>query len=620
MPPWLTSLPPELPILLAISLIVVVIPATLTIFIRISLYNYLQDLNKNILRLLTDKSSGQKSEIVQTLEKRFKKASNQLENVNTSALVDEMYSQELFPFLGFKLQCEQWEYFSRLLPNLLLAFGLVGTFLGITYNLYNMSLTLSQADADVTRIAAQIYPYLRGMGIAFVTSLIALFFSSFLTIVNLINNTTVAKYKFISSLEDYLDNIYKPTVEGDTRLDKAVEKMVAQQKEFLSRFHENVVAIFEQTLGKATKEILAGHAETNNLARQVYENFKEAAGTISSSAGTFRDASLVMGEQTAMSKEILADMILFSNNIKEAAATLERSNFSEKLEQTVINLSQSTASLAQTQATFGNSVTSLVNSVEQVSSSHRRVLALSESTYEKLDQHSTHLEQASQVFLEASQAIKQSEFIEQISSLAQNTREIIPLGDKIEQAQSNINLLCKIIIKNIESVQKVDQSLSKNQEGFSQIKEVLLEGNTTNNNQVQVINKKFDQLIIRVDTIANDKFNHVNQKIDSLHKVGEKINDVLFSTEAGKSTQFQAINKKFDQLIIRVDTIANDKFNQVNQKIDSLQKVGEKIRDIATSTESSNSIQVQAISKKFDQLNTKVETISTLAQKATNKR
>ena len=566
MPPWLKSLPPELPILLGISLIVVVIPATLTILIRISLYGYLQDLNKKILRLLTNTSSGQKSEIVQKVEKRYKKASNQLENVNTGALIDEMYSQEVFPFLGFNLQCEQWEYFSRLLPNLLLAFGLVGTFSGITYNLYNMSLTLGQADADVTRIVAQLQPYLRGMGIAFVTSLIALFFSSFLTIVNLIKNTTVAKYKFISSLEDYLDNIYKPTVEGDTRLDKAVEKMVAQQEEFLFRFRDNVASVLEETFGKAADKIVAEHAQSNNLARQVYESFQEAAGTLSNSAGTFRDASLVMGEQAVIFRQTLEGMAYFSNNIKEAAETLERSNFSEKLEQTVTNLSQSTTSLAQTQTVFGESVTSLVNSIEQVAYSQRRALALSESTYEKLDQHSTHLEQASQVFLEASQAIQQSEFIKQISSLNQNTREIIPFGQKMELAQNSVNLLCEIMIKNIESVNKVDQSLSKNQDSFSEIKEVLLQGNTTSNNQVQVINQKFDYLNSRVDTIANDKFNQVNKKIDSLQKVGEKIRDTLTSTESGRSIQVQAISKKFDQLNTKVETISTFARNATNNR------------------------------------------------------
>ncbi|MGD1919943.1 MAG: hypothetical protein ACFCAD_14270 [Pleurocapsa sp.] len=84
-----------------------------------------------VSRLLTFDSRGQQPQIVDNLEARFRQASLKLEQVNTMALIDGLYSQEKLKFLGISLRCEQWDYFCKALPNLLLAFGLLGTFIGI---------------------------------------------------------------------------------------------------------------------------------------------------------------------------------------------------------------------------------------------------------------------------------------------------------------------------------------------------------------------------------------------------------------------------------------------------------------------------------------------------------
>jgi len=607
---WFKTLPHELPILLGVSFILVVIPATLTIFIRISLHNHLQELNKKIERLLKEGIYGEKSPIVEKLENRFRDASSQLEHVNTGALIDEIYSHERFSFLGFQLQCEQWEYFSRLLPNLLLAFGLVGTFSAITYNLYNMSRTLSQTNLNASEIGAHIQPYLQGMGLAFVTSLIALLCSSILTIVNMTYNTSVAKHKFLSSLEDYLDNIYKPNVEGDTRLDKAVNRMVEQQEQFLIRFHKEVGKVLEDTFGKAANKIVEGNKKSQDLATQVYQSFSEAAGTISSSASTFRDASLTMVKQTESFKETtgkmqksLESIVAFSNNIREAAESLERSNFLENLENTTTNLRQTTTDLAQTQKTlsthliqtqetFSNSVTFLGNCIEQVAGNHRQSIEVSQQVHNQLYTYSKHLQQGSQVFLQASQALQQGQFIEQISSLNQNVREIIiPLGEKIQEAQSNIDLLCEVMIQNIDSIKKVDENLTKNQETIydvgQEITGIVRETQQSNVNQLQVI---------------NGSLNSLNSQIYTLNEVGEKITGVLGETQKSNVNQLQGINKKFDSL---------------NTQIDTLNEVGEKITEVLGETQKSNVNQLQVINRKFDSLTTQIDSLNGVGQEIT---
>ena len=140
--PKVIFMPPIPLYLILITVFLVVIPSVITLVLRISLYLYLIDLTSKVQRLIKTGARGGQSKIIQTLEARFEQASKQLEQVNTGALIDQIYSQEKIK--GFT--CEQIDYLCRILPNLLLAFGLLGTFLGITINLSTLSQTINQTN------------------------------------------------------------------------------------------------------------------------------------------------------------------------------------------------------------------------------------------------------------------------------------------------------------------------------------------------------------------------------------------------------------------------------------------------------------------------------------------
>jgi hypothetical protein len=234
------------PYLVIITVLLVIIPSVVTICFRLALHKHLVFLEKRVRRLINRGERGNQPEIIQELERRFREASSNLERVNTAALIDQVYSQEKILFLS----CEQIDYFCRNLPNLLIAFGLLGTFLGITVNLTSLSQALAQNNTnDINSLVGELQEPLKGMGIAFTTSLTGIFCSALLTIINLIKNTNVAKYKLISAIEDYLDNIYLPKVQGNNRLDKAVDRLVSEFKDFLGRFGTTVRDAVESSLG-----------------------------------------------------------------------------------------------------------------------------------------------------------------------------------------------------------------------------------------------------------------------------------------------------------------------------------------------------------------------------------
>jgi len=280
--------------LILLTTILVIIPTIVAGLLRHTLYRHLINSANKVSRLLIQGSRGKQPEIVNKLEARFRQASNKLEQVNTIALIDGLYGQEKLNFWGISLRCEQWDYFCRTLPNLLLAFGLLGTFIGISFNLYNLSQTISQTGTnanDLNNLVSQLQVPLKNMGIAFFSSLIAIGCSSILIAINLRCNTNFAKSLLISSLEDYLDNIFKITVQGDTRLDKAVDRMVRQQEEFLERFHIKVGEVLETTIGDAANRMVNANQGFQDNVNSMVSQYNDITRTMATSTDSFRESA-----------------------------------------------------------------------------------------------------------------------------------------------------------------------------------------------------------------------------------------------------------------------------------------------------------------------------------------
>lgn len=404
--PALTQLLALLPAyLIIIILAIIVVPSLVTICLRLALHRHLVFLEKRVRRLINRGERGTQPEIILELERRFKEASSNLDRVNTVALIDQVYSREKV----WLFSCEQIDYFCRNLPNLLIAFGLLLTFLGITVNLTSLSHAIAQNNTnDINSLLDELQEPLKGMGIAFITSLAGILCSALLTIVNLIKNTNVAKYKLISVIEDYLDNIYLPKVQGNNRLDKAVDRLVFEFKDFLGRFGTTVRDAVESSLGAKIQQIVDVNQQASDIARQVYSGFQESSGTIASSATNMKYA--VSNFETAV-----AAMIAQAEKYQQAAQLFEKSQFPEKLSEATGKLadiqnkfSQSAFSLANTAESIeiavievrssSQNIVSLAAEISQINQTSVQVLKLHESSQESLIQIIPQLQEGAQSF------------------------------------------------------------------------------------------------------------------------------------------------------------------------------------------------------------------------------
>lgn len=425
---------PAIPLyLIVITLFLVVIPSVITIVIRIYLYRYLIDLTNKVQRLIKTGIRGVQPKIIQTLEDRFEQASKQLEQVNTAALIDQIYSQETIK--GFT--CEQIDYLCRILPNLLLAFGLLGTFLGITINLSTLSQTINQANAsDVSNLVTELKKPLEGMSIAFTTSLTGLFFSALVTVFNFIFNSGLAKYRLISSLEDYLDNVYFPEVQGDTRLDKIVNKMVSQQDEFLTNFGKTVREAVEQSMGNVAKQIADGNKETTDLARQVYEKFTDAAGTISRAANEFKSSMSALNTTSQIFKQSAETFNQSQFPLKLSLATVDLSNTQQKFSESATSLAATTEVIKTVLTEVQNCSQTLIKLAEEIKDTNK-------TSVKVLDLHKNNQNLLSEIIPQLQQGANSYEkAVSKLDDLDQRVRDKVNSFDKlittIEQLLENV--------------------------------------------------------------------------------------------------------------------------------------------------------------------------------------
>jgi exonuclease VII small subunit len=580
MPPIFTLIPLETWISI---LVLVILPAIAVLTLRLSLHNKLQEINDKVSRLLiSGEKEGIQPEIVKRLRIRYQSASKKLEQVNTLALIDSIYKEERVRFLFFKIQFDRADSITRALPNLLIAFGLIGTFLGITSNLTNISEIVTgfnDSNGNITGLVQKLQKPLQDMGIAFSASLFGLSFGSMLTIINTIFNTSIAKHQLIASLEDYLDNIYKPTVEGNTRLDTAIDRMVKQQQEFLTRFHENVGAALERSFGKAANQIAEECGRINQIAENVYTNFSNAAGTISTGATTFQRAATSLESQTKNLADSLHEFKSGVETFKIAANQIEQNNI-------IQNLDRVLAELNTNQQAFAASTTTLQGALIGITTSNQTAAQLAQQVYQTWQDSTTQIVAASEtigagaiIFQKSTSSLETQTqtFVESIPQLKAGVDTFVAAANKVKT--NNIIKHLNTLVENLSTTHLAftssTQTLTAGVEGImsshqqaTQIADRVYQGleKTTNSIQSGANNFVNAAQIIRDSSLAADLTNAANKWQNAQ---SEFTNSTAIFSQASKN--LQPVTAKLEPAIASIDRAVNY-LQQVGSEVISLSK------------------------------------------------
>ena len=335
------------PILIGIAIFLVFLPTIIAIFLRFFLYRHLQILKSRITRLLAGSRLPKQPRIIEHLEQRFEGINyDNSEQVNTIAVVEGLYNREYFKIIGIAFRCEQIDYVTKVLPNLLLSFGLLGTFLGITINLSNISQTIGRADVtNVGSLVGALEGPLQGMGIAFITSLIAVFCSAFLTVVNLSWNTSLAKTEVLNSLEDYVDNTYLPQLPAENPTQKAVDRLIGEFSSFLDKFGYTFEEYITKSIAEPVEKLVAESSNITKLAKKAYTGIVDSSSSIENSSKSLSEAAQIIEASRFAEKLTSAtnDLSIAQNQFSQSSLVLKKST--QSIEQTLTDLQKSASNI-----------------------------------------------------------------------------------------------------------------------------------------------------------------------------------------------------------------------------------------------------------------------------------
>jgi hypothetical protein len=357
-------------------------PALIAVFLRLSGYWYLSRLNNDLSCLLNrvDRSilSDRLAGIMTHLHRRYEEVSLKTDRVNTIALVEVVYAEQRIRWPFGKITLERIDSYTRTLPNLLLSFGLIGTFIGITTNLISLSSTINATNAkEISDLVQALQSPLQGMGVAFVSSLIALLASAFLVVINLFFNIGTEKNKLISGFENYLDNIYQISLNGESKLDKTVDRMANTFDRFLIDFGDSLKKSVESALQDKIQQISNAYIKVADIAAQSYSKFDDTSSNIAKSADRFQSSSLILhqavqeinesqfaqslAKTTAAMKATLTEFEISSQRLSITVGSVEKT-----FTQSHISLAASIDKLAGTQDIFSTSIANLNQSVDGI--------------------------------------------------------------------------------------------------------------------------------------------------------------------------------------------------------------------------------------------------------------
>ena len=562
-------------------LTLIILPTLLGLFLRLSLYGKLRDLEKQVNKLVRERGIPTKG-VIDKIRQRFREASEKVESVNTTAIIDGIFRKEKINVIGFSIPWEIADRFCRILPNILLTFGLLGTFIGITLNLNNITATLNQVDSrNINTLIDQLQQPLEGMGIAFISSLVAIACSAILTLNNIYYNTTALKLQIFSILEDYLDNVYLPEIPSHSRLDQAVDRMVSQQQEFLTRFHENVTDAVEASLGKVANQIAEGNKEATDLAKQVYERLTETSGTLSQGAIQFQYAVESLEKEVAKIQQAGDTIIKGATTFETAAGKIEQSQFAE-------NLDRLTASLADTQTAFANSTAKLQNNIEELTNSNLHSADLAEQLSSNLNTFTDSLNRSATQFEGVANTIAQSYFDQTILKASENLQATqTQFTESITNLETGIEGLQSAIKHTEHSTQQLNQ--------FSE--------------QIGQLNQQSQEIA----KLNQDKLNQMGQSLSLLQQAITD-NNFIQRTVSGLDTLQQQTKKLSEnsQEIIQLNQ-QSEKNEQSNQEVlTSLQYNLMKLLTLISESNNQDKItsEVEEIRKATTQLNIKLAEIN----------
>lgn len=292
------------------------------IIISIKVKGYYRDLDNDVRDKEIDDEVFESEELNRIL-KRFKKSTEcGTDNINTQVIIEKNLKDKYIKMEGM----------TKLIPAMLIALGLLGTFLGLTLAIFDTKTALGGI-SSIDKFTKEMQTPISSMATAFWTSIFGVSTSMVLNI--FIDGMKHSKNKFYNELEDYLDNeifanhakTFNTIFEEFSRTVKLT--MLTLTEEMTNLFKDGV----EELVSKINASSIDLTESANGLAEYTKE-FKILVKTFDNTVHSFE-------APVASFNNSVANFVVTSDNLSETVESGFREfvHASNNLDKSMMNLS-----------------------------------------------------------------------------------------------------------------------------------------------------------------------------------------------------------------------------------------------------------------------------------------
>ncbi|WP_432402674.1 MotA/TolQ/ExbB proton channel family protein [Wukongibacter sp. M2B1] len=232
-------------------LAIIIIAVILTIFIAASVVSLV--LRKKYFKMLWELQDDKNREasmfentVLNQIVEDYKLAAKaRVDQINTQAIIEKNFNNKLRSlYLG--------EEFVKKAVSLMIVLGLLGTFYGLTLSIGELVKTLASSGGidvmdSMDSVIGGLINSVKGMSVAFVTSLFGIASSILLTIISIFFGVEGVRESVMVEMEEYLDNTLAQGIEKDEESTEAILKneLVGSLKEFNTKLEQSMKEISE---------------------------------------------------------------------------------------------------------------------------------------------------------------------------------------------------------------------------------------------------------------------------------------------------------------------------------------------------------------------------------------
>ena len=309
-------------LVIGLILIIFIIGIVLSFLVK----KYYDELNNDIVEGIAQNGDINFSmPEVKKIVARFKRSTEcGTDNINTQVIIEKHLSDKYVRF----------ESTARIIPSILIAMGLLGTFLGLTLAIFETKTALSGI-TTINNFTKELQSPIASMATAFWTSIFGVITSMISNFI--INTMKHSKNKFYNEIEDYLDN--EIFANHAKTFNTIFEEFSRTVKLTMLTLTEEMTNLFKDGVEELVSKINTSSIDLTESANGLKEYTKEFKGLVEVFDGTVRSFQ----QPVASFNKSVSEFVVTSENLSESVDTgfKEFVRSTEYLDKSMIDLSTS---------------------------------------------------------------------------------------------------------------------------------------------------------------------------------------------------------------------------------------------------------------------------------------